>query len=76
MSDLRVEFVGGGDPGPAVVAAVTALVTRPVVVVVAEDDAQAGAEHDRATPWMRAARLESIVPGRRIASRADLAWRR
>jgi hypothetical protein len=76
VSDLRVEFVGGGDPGPGVVAAVTALLTRPVVVVVDEDDAQAGSGRDGSTPWVRAARLEAIVPGRRIASRADLAWRR
>lgn len=76
MTDVRVQFVGGGDPGPEVVAAVTALLTRPVVVVVDQDEEEARAERGGLTQWVRAARLEAIVPGRRIATRADLAWRR
>lgn len=70
---MRLEFVGGGDPGPEIVAAVTALLTRPVVVV---DDVEEESVPAGMTPWVRAARLEAIVHGRRITTRADLAWRR
>lgn len=76
MGDLQVHFVEGGDPGPDVVAAVTAVLTRPIVVLVDQDEEETGPGDDRPTPWIRAARLEAIVPGRRIATRADLAWRR
>lgn len=75
MSQPRVQFVGGGDPGPEVVAAVTAVLTHPIVVL-AEGDADQESSEVGPSPWVRAARLEAIVPGRRIATRADLAWRR
>lgn len=75
MSQLRVQFVGGGDPGPEVVAALTAVLTRPIVVLASEDADEESGEVGQ-SPWVRAARLEAIVPGRRIATRADLAWRR
>lgn len=70
-----MQFVGGGDPGPEVVAAVTAVLTRPIVVLAAEDGDEQPSEVGP-SPWIRAARLEAVVPGRRIATRADLAWRR
>jgi len=69
---MHLEFVGV-DPGPEIVAAVTALLTRPVVVV---DDAEEDTGTSGASPWVRAARLEAIVHGRRITTRADLEWRR
>lgn len=72
VEGMHLEFVGGGDPGPEVVAAVTALLTRPIVVM---EDAVSEPQ-PATTPWGRAARLESIVHGRRITTRADLAWRR
>ncbi len=65
---IRVEVVRGGDPGDAVLAAVAAILTRPVVVAAAED------EEPSASPsaWRRAARLEGVVHGRRIMSVAEL----
>lgn len=72
MEGMHLEFVGGGDPGPEVVAAVTALLTRPILVM---DDTASEPQHSM-TQWVRAARLESIVHGRRIPTRADLAGRR
>lgn len=69
---MHLEFVGG-DPGPEIVAAVTALLTRPVVVL---DDAEEDSAESVPSPWVRAARLEGIVHGRRITTRADLEWRR
>ncbi len=71
---LRVEVVRGGDPGDAVLAAVATVLTRPVVVTAPVEEAQ---EPAAATPrWVRAARLEGVVPGRRISSIGDLDWRR
>lgn len=72
---LRVEVVAGGDPGDAVLAAVAAILTRPVVIATATSETD---DRDEPTPsrWTRAARLEGVVPGRRISTVADLAWRR
>lgn len=68
----HIRFVEGGDPGPEVVAAISAVLGRPTVLVEppADDTDQPGQ-----TPWVRAARLEGIVHGRRITTKADLTWR-
>jgi hypothetical protein len=72
---LRMEVVRGGDPGDEILAALAAVLTRPVVVVPDEVDDQAEAPR-RQPRWLRAARLEGVVPGRRISSIADMDWRR
>lgn len=76
VAPLRVEVVTGGDPGDLVLAAVAAVLTRPRVVVA--DVARTARESPRRGPsrWTRAARLEGTVPGRRIATTADLSWQR
>lgn len=70
--DQRIEFIEGGDPGTEVVAAITAVLTRPIVLV----EEQAEGTGPSQSAWVRAARLEAVVPGRHITTTADLAWRR
>lgn len=70
---LRVEFTSGGAPDDPLLAGIVAVLTRPIVVIptVIEDEDTEPAQ----SSWVRAARLEGIVHGRRITSREDLSWR-
>ncbi|MBY5164419.1 hypothetical protein [Salsipaludibacter albus] len=70
-----MEVVRGGDPGDEVLAALAAVLTRPVVVAPAAEVDQETSPRRQAR-WLRAARLEGVVPGRRITSIADMDWRR
>lgn len=64
---VRLVVTRGGDPGPEILAALAAVLTRPMVAADPATDRIA-----RPSRWVAAARLESVFPRRRIHDVADL----